>query len=114
MKQRECCTLAVLVLTILTLDYTVAKVAQSEAQRSDLLVVLGQTPEQGSPRPESNLQPSPQLNLQLTEAELRAACRERRYDLLPIPFADVLPTDWAFEAVMNLYYCIGLPPTSDS
>ncbi|NJK38014.1 MAG: hypothetical protein HC825_04550 [Oscillatoriales cyanobacterium RM1_1_9] len=48
---------------------------------------------------------------QVTEAELRAACSAKRYDLLPIPFSDVSSTDWAFEAVMNLYYCIGLPPS---
>jgi hypothetical protein len=48
--------------------------------------------------------------VQLSEEQIRAACAAKRYDLLPIPFSDVSPTDWAFEAVMNLYYCIGLPP----
>jgi hypothetical protein len=54
--------------------------------------------------------PTSNSTVQLTEEQIRAACVARRYDLLPIPFSDVSPTDWAFEAVMNLYYCIGLPP----
>ncbi|MGB3401334.1 MAG: hypothetical protein WBA77_01440 [Microcoleaceae cyanobacterium] len=54
--------------------------------------------------------PIPNSTAQLSEEQIRAACAARRYDLLPIPFSDVSPTDWAFEAVMNLYYCIGLPP----
>ena len=52
--------------------------------------------------------------VQLSEEQVRAACAARRYDLLPIPFSDVSPTDWAYEAVMNLYYCIGLPPQVNS
>ncbi|MEB3884131.1 hypothetical protein [Lyngbya sp. CCY1209] len=47
---------------------------------------------------------------QIDEETLRAACSGKRFDLLPIPFSDVSPDHWAFEAVMNLYYCIGLPP----
>ena len=58
--------------------------------------------------------PTPTSTAQLTEEQIRAACAARRYDLLPIPFSDVSPTDWAFEAVMNLYYCIGLPPLQSS
>ncbi len=50
----------------------------------------------------------------LSEEQIRQACVARRYDLLPIPFSDVSPTDWAFEAVMNLYYCIGLSPQFNS
>jgi hypothetical protein len=63
---------------------------------------------------EETLLPPANVTVQLTEAQVRAACAARRYDLLPIPFSDVSPTDWAFEAVMNLYYCIGLPPQQRS
>lgn len=45
----------------------------------------------------------------IDEQTLRIACSGKRFDLLPIPFSDVPPDHWAFEAVMNLYYCIGLP-----
>jgi hypothetical protein len=80
-------------------------------------VVTAPFPLQAQPPENSSLEvndetlfPSPHSTVQLTEAQVRAACAARRYDLLPIPFSDVSPTDWAFEAVMNLYYCIGLPP----
>ena len=55
-----------------------------------------------------------QSTLSLTPEQIRQACAAQRYDLLPIPFSDVAPTDWAFEAVMNLYYCIGLTPQFES
>ncbi|MGB3535712.1 MAG: hypothetical protein WBA13_19620 [Microcoleaceae cyanobacterium] len=59
---------------------------------------------------DTEVAPTPNSTVQLSFEQIRAACAARRYDLLPIPFSDVSPTDWAFEAVMNLYYCIGLPP----
>jgi hypothetical protein len=48
-------------------------------------------------------------SVQVTEADIRTACAADRADTLPIPFTDISPQDWAFKAVMNLYYCIGLP-----
>jgi hypothetical protein len=33
------------------------------------------------------------------------ACSQDRADTLPIPYSDVSPTDWAFKAVMSMYYC---------
>ncbi|MGF1493201.1 MAG: hypothetical protein ACFBSC_12265 [Microcoleaceae cyanobacterium] len=64
-------------------------------------------------QPSQSVPVAPNAQPQLTEAELRAACSAKRYDLLPIPYSDVSPSHWAFEAVMNLYYCIGLPPEFD-
>ncbi|MEN9219026.1 MAG: hypothetical protein Q6J33_08480 [Gloeomargarita sp. DG_2_bins_126] len=52
------------------------------------------------------------------ESTVRQACATRRLLELPIPFADVPPDHWAFEAVMSLYYCGadrgGIPPASPS
>lgn len=33
------------------------------------------------------------------------ACAQDKADTLPIPFSDISPTDWAFKAVMSMYYC---------
>lgn len=41
----------------------------------------------------------------LTELEILEACAEDRAGTLPNPFTDVQPTDWAYEAVLTLYYC---------
>lgn len=52
--------------------------------------------------------PAPQLPepaSDLTELEILEACAEDRAGSLPNPFADVQPTDWAYEAVLTLYYC---------
>lgn len=40
------------------------------------------------------------------------ACLQDRADTLPIPFTDVSPNDWAFKAVMNLYYCGPIGPNT--
>ncbi len=42
---------------------------------------------------------------ELTELEILEACAEDRAETLPSPFPDVQPTDWAYEAVLTLYYC---------
>ncbi|MCS6781818.1 MAG: hypothetical protein RMI89_06735 [Gloeomargarita sp. SKYBB_i_bin120] len=39
------------------------------------------------------------------ESRVAQACATRRVRELPIPFADLDPNHWAFEAVMTLYYC---------
>ncbi len=41
----------------------------------------------------------------LTELKILEACAEDRAATLPNPFPDVQPTDWAYEAVLTLYYC---------
>lgn len=41
----------------------------------------------------------------LTELQILEACAEDRAGTLPNPFPDVQPTDWAYEAVLTLYYC---------
>ncbi|MEN9207678.1 MAG: hypothetical protein Q6L50_00670 [Gloeomargarita sp. GMQP_bins_120] len=40
-----------------------------------------------------------------SERAVALACAQRRVRELPIPFADLDPNHWAFEAVMTLYYC---------
>ena len=40
------------------------------------------------------------------------ACLQNRADTLPIPFTDLSPNDWAFKAVMNLYYCGAIGPNT--
>lgn len=42
---------------------------------------------------------------QPTRAEIASACIQNRAETLPIPFSDVSPKDWAFKAVMTMYYC---------
>lgn len=44
-----------------------------------------------------------QPNLKTTQ--VLQACAEDKADTLPIPFTDLSPTDWAFKAVMSMYYC---------
>ncbi|MBS0017864.1 MAG: hypothetical protein KFF72_16205 [Arthrospira sp. SH-MAG29] len=48
----------------------------------------------------------PKAIAQIDQATLRNACSSKNFDLLPIPFSDVSPDHWAFEAIMNLYYCL--------
>lgn len=50
-------------------------------------------PEEQSPEPS------------LTEIQILEACAEDRAGTLPNPFPDVQPPDWAYEAVLTLYYC---------
>lgn len=33
------------------------------------------------------------------------ACSQDKAETLPIPFSDLSPRDWAFKAVMSMYYC---------
>lgn len=40
-----------------------------------------------------------------TDDEVLQACAQDKADTLPIPFSDLSPTDWAFKAVMSMYYC---------
>lgn len=40
-----------------------------------------------------------------TKAEVLAACTNNQAQTLPNPFVDLAPDHWAFQAVMNLYYC---------
>ena len=42
---------------------------------------------------------------QPTRTEIANACIQNRAETLPIPFSDVSPNDWAFKAVMTMYYC---------
>lgn len=62
---------------------------------------------------------SPQYLVTSAKAQVRPttdqvlnACVQDRADTLPIPFTDVSPTDWAFKAVMNLYYCGAIGPNT--
>ncbi len=41
----------------------------------------------------------------LTPEEILQACAQDQADMLPSPFTDVVPTDWAYKAVLTLYYC---------
>mgnify|MGYP006272532041 CR=1 FL=1 len=47
-----------------------------------------------------------------TADQVLNACVQNRADTLPIPFTDVSPRDWAFKAVMNLYYCGAIGPNT--
>jgi hypothetical protein len=51
---------------------------------------IAQTPEQTQPN---------------QSVDLLEVCAQGRAATLPIPFSDLSPDDWAFEAVMKLYYC---------
>ncbi|MEN9231514.1 MAG: hypothetical protein Q6L68_11450 [Thermostichus sp. DG02_5_bins_236] len=47
----------------------------------------------------------PDLAEQLTSEQILQACARNQADTLPSPFPDVVPTDWAYKAVLTLYYC---------
>ncbi len=47
----------------------------------------------------------PNLAEQLTTEQILQACAANQADTLPSPFPDVVPTDWAYKAVLTLYYC---------
>jgi hypothetical protein len=47
----------------------------------------------------------PSTETQVTGDRVLQACSQDRADTLPIPFSDISPKDWAFKAVMSMYYC---------
>ena len=49
--------------------------------------------------------PTPITQTPVTQDQLADACIQNRAETLPIPFSDVSPKDWAFKAVMTMYYC---------
>ncbi|MFB2836306.1 S-layer protein [Floridanema evergladense] len=55
---------------------------------------------------------APQTTAQVSEEQVINACVQGRPETLPIPFRDVSPNDWAFKAVMNLYYCGAIGPNT--
>ncbi|MBE9227494.1 S-layer protein [Phormidium sp. LEGE 05292] len=55
---------------------------------------------------------APQTTVQVTEDQIINACVQGRPETLPIPFRDLSPNDWAFKAVMNLYYCGAIGPNT--
>ncbi|NJL22269.1 MAG: S-layer protein [Leptolyngbyaceae cyanobacterium SM1_3_5] len=49
---------------------------------------------------QGDLQPAP------TARQVLEACQAGRApELLPNPYTDVSPSDWAYTAVINMYYC---------
>ncbi len=48
---------------------------------------------------------TPSSQAQVNGDQVLEACSQDRADTLPIPFSDISPNDWAFKAVMSLYYC---------
>lgn len=48
---------------------------------------------------------TPITQAQPTRTEIANACIQNQAETLPIPFSDVSPNDWAFKAVMTMYYC---------
>lgn len=55
---------------------------------------------------------APQFTAQVTEDQIINACVQGRPETLPIPFRDLSPNDWAFRAVMKLYYCGAIGPNT--
>ena len=53
----------------------------------------------------SSLQAQTPELAELNSEEIRQACATDRADTLPIPFVDLSSEEWAFQAVMSLYYC---------
>lgn len=45
------------------------------------------------------------IQAQVSGDQVLAACAQDRADTLPNPFSDVSPNDWAYKAVLSLYYC---------
>ncbi len=48
---------------------------------------------------------TPSTQTQVSGDRVLQACSQDRADTLPIPYSDISPTDWAFKAVMSMYYC---------
>lgn len=82
-------------LAILTLLFPLSLVTPTQAQNTNPPTANNSTA-QGSPTAERVLN----------------ACVQDRADTLPIPFSDISPKDWAFKAVMNLYYCGAIGPNT--
>ncbi len=60
----------------------------------------------GSAAAQANLRElPPDLAQHLTREQILQACAANQADTLPSPFSDVVPTDWAYKAVLTLYYC---------
>ncbi|MGQ9838263.1 MAG: hypothetical protein ACUVRV_09935 [Cyanobacteriota bacterium] len=60
----------------------------------------------GSALAQANLRElPPDLAEQLTSEQILQACASNQADTLPSPFPDVVPSDWAYKAVLTLYYC---------
>ncbi|MFQ3584323.1 MAG: hypothetical protein SNJ85_05235 [Cyanobacteriota bacterium] len=60
----------------------------------------------GSALAQANLRElPPDLAEQLTTEQILQACASNQADTLPSPFPDVVPSDWAYKAVLTLYYC---------
>lgn len=47
----------------------------------------------------------PAEDADLPPLEILEVCARDQADTLPNPFPDVQPTDWAYKAVLTLYYC---------
>ena len=52
---------------------------------------------------ESELQPT--LQTQSPSSQVIEACIRGEAENLPIPFSDLSPDYWAFEAIMTMHYC---------
>ncbi|HEY9741533.1 MAG TPA: hypothetical protein V6C90_13665 [Coleofasciculaceae cyanobacterium] len=48
---------------------------------------------------------TPSIQTQVSGDQVLQACSQDRADTLPIPYSDISPKDWAFKAVMSVYYC---------
>jgi hypothetical protein len=49
--------------------------------------------------PRQPAQPQPTIE------EIYQACTQNRAEMLPNPFVDVSPQDWAYKAVLTMHYC---------
>ncbi|MCA1994684.1 MAG: S-layer protein [Coleofasciculus sp. S288] len=54
-------------------------------------------------QPDESVMPVGQT--QVSSDRILEACAQDRAASLPIPFSDISPDDWAFQAVMSMNYC---------
>jgi hypothetical protein len=53
----------------------------------------------------ANSDPQPTLQTQAASSQVIEACIRGEAATLPIPFTDLSPDYWAFEAIMTMHYC---------
>lgn len=70
-----------------------------------LLATVGFAPLVKAQNLESAQSVTPSTQSPVSGDRVLQACAKDQADTLPNPFSDVSPRDWAFKAVMSMYYC---------